>query len=167
MLLSLSILLSLPLLAVATVPSIGNVPAYTSQRACAQSCFGDNVNGAAWVIAEHVDCTYDDPRAISNECICRIDIQPSADAWLSQCVNTQCSQNTVDIISAVSIYNAYCTDAGFGSTSSGAQATTTQPGTNYFPTATVTVTAVRTVFVTSAARRLATPFYFRFLGQFQ
>lgn len=130
--LSSTILSLLPLLAVATIPSIGNVPAYSSQRACAQYCFGDSVNGAAWRIAEKLNCVDEPPSAITNECICRTDLQAGADAYLSQCVNTQCSQNTMDITAAVSIYDNYCTSAGFGSGNSGAQATTTPIGTFIF-----------------------------------
>ncbi|KAI0875486.1 hypothetical protein GGS24DRAFT_287183 [Hypoxylon argillaceum] len=54
-----------------------------------------------------------DYQNVQNECFCRPDLQTDADAFLQRCVNSACAQSTLDTNSATSIYDAYCTGAGF------------------------------------------------------
>jgi hypothetical protein len=88
--------------------SIQYVSAYTSQRECAFACQGINPNDAD-VIANALSC---DTEPIENSCFCRSDLQAEAENYISTCVQRMCS-NTQDATSAVSIYDAYCTSAGF------------------------------------------------------
>jgi hypothetical protein len=75
----------------------------------------------------------------------RIDISNS-------CVSNGCNKATIDINSAVSIYDGYCTSAGYHRASVTTPATTT--GMQGSPS-TVTVTAVATVTVSSAKRQVS------------
>ncbi|KAI8635511.1 hypothetical protein F5Y19DRAFT_408078 [Xylariaceae sp. FL1651] len=96
-------------LAASELASITQSPVYASQRPCAQYCFAGFGNGPD-ILAEGLGCDTKNPQ---NECICRPDRQSAGDAYLSDCVGNNCSENTIDINSAVSIYDAYCTGAGF------------------------------------------------------
>ncbi|GAW15882.1 hypothetical protein ANO14919_053040 [Xylariales sp. No.14919] len=90
--------------------SITRVPEYSSQRPCAQGCFGGGIFTVAGALANGIGCDYHNPQ---NECVCRLDLQDTADGYLQNCVSRECSANTLDTNSAVSIYDAYCTAAGF------------------------------------------------------
>lgn len=59
----------------------------------------------------------------TNECICRADLQADADVKIRSCVSSYCKKNEQDMASAVSIYDAYCTGAGFFRASAVAQET--------------------------------------------
>ncbi|KAI0401215.1 hypothetical protein F4802DRAFT_440887 [Xylaria palmicola] len=89
---------------------ITQAPAWQSQRPCAQKCFYGGVYAGPDRLAEAIGCENDPSE---NECICRPDLQASADAFLQSCVYSTCTRNTLDTNSAVSIYDSYCTEAGF------------------------------------------------------
>lgn len=130
----------------ATTATITGVPAYSSQRPCAHRCFyvGGSFDGGADLLANNIGCDVD---PIENECICRPDIQPLAHSHLSSCVNDRCDSMTVDLNSAVSIYDDYCSSNGYTAESPAPTTTTgTQP-----PSAAVTVTIVETVAAGGAA----------------
>ncbi|KAI0505693.1 hypothetical protein F5B22DRAFT_651491 [Xylaria bambusicola] len=130
--------------------SITQLPVYASQRPCAQRCFAYNTNAGPERVANEIGCDSDVPQ---NECFCRSDLQADADAFLQTCVDRGCDQNSKDTNSAVSIYDAYCTSAGYMRD----VLATPASGTDDFPSvATVTVTA--TVKVSSAQRRFASRF---------
>lgn len=99
-----------PILA-ATV-TLTNLPAYQSQRSCAIPCFyiGYASGGGPDQLAGQLDCSVS---PIENDCFCRADLQDDADALIQSCVYEACSRNTIDVSSAVSIYDSYCTAAGF------------------------------------------------------
>ena len=84
---------------------------YTSQRTCAFVCQG--INDDADLIAEELNC---DTSSLLNSCFCRSDLQAKAEYYISSCVQNMCA-DTQDATSAVSIYDAYCTSAGFLKTS--------------------------------------------------
>jgi len=88
--------------------SIQYVSAYTSQRDCAFACQGINPDDAD-VIANYLTC---DTEPLENSCFCRSDLQAKAENHISTCVQSMCG-DTEDATSAVSIYEAYCTSAGF------------------------------------------------------
>jgi hypothetical protein len=89
--------------------SIQYVSAYTSQRECALACQGINPNDAN-LIAEALSCA---TGPIENSCFCRSNLQAEAENRISTCVQSMCG-DTQDATSAVvSIYDAYCTSAGF------------------------------------------------------
>lgn len=101
--------------------SIQDIPAFTSQRPCALNCIS-GLNGEPEILAEDMGCAYS---PIENECFCRPDLQGTAESIVRQCVNNYC-QNTLDVNSAVSIYDAYCT--GLGSTRAAGAVTTSATG---------------------------------------
>lgn len=128
----------------AATESITGVPDYDLQRPCAKRCFyyGSSSDGGADNLAGGIDCDVD---PIRNDCICRVDLQPSAQSYLSSCVNDKCDDNTVDLNSALAIYNDYCTSNGYVTGSQTAATTTTTNIGMQPPSATVTVTIIQTV----------------------
>lgn len=96
----------------AATVTLTNLPAYQSQRSCAIQCFyiGFSSGGGPDRIADNLDCPVD---PIENDCFCRADLQDDADAFIQSCVYDYCSKNTIDVSSAVSIYDSYCTAAGY------------------------------------------------------
>ncbi|KAI1171533.1 hypothetical protein F4777DRAFT_565114 [Nemania sp. FL0916] len=97
-------------LASSEIVSITRLPAYASQRPCAKLCWSGGIFTAAGVLANAIGCDSGPPE---NECVCRLDLQDDADGYLSSCVSNECDANTLDINSAVSIYDTYCTAAGY------------------------------------------------------
>ncbi|RYC61012.1 hypothetical protein CHU98_g5198 [Xylaria longipes] len=97
-------------LAASETASITQAAVFASQRPCAQGCFTYDLSEGPDRLAQAIGCDYDNP---PNECFCRPDLQADADAFLQSCVNRECSQNTLDTNSATSIYDEYCTGAGF------------------------------------------------------
>jgi hypothetical protein len=81
--------------------SIASISDYGNQRLCAQACFWNNVDNLGGAL----NCP---GVPAQNSCYCRADLQPVATTWLFSCVNSAC-KNSVDIASATSIYEAYCT----------------------------------------------------------
>ncbi|KAI0866068.1 hypothetical protein F4860DRAFT_509250 [Xylaria cubensis] len=142
-------LLALLHLAASEKASITQAAVFASQRPCAQGCFTYDLYEGPDRLAEGIGCDYKNPQ---NECFCRPDLQSDADAFLSSCVNRECSQNTLDTNSATSIYDAYCTGAGFLRDTP----STPTSGTGDFPS-TVTVTVTATVRVSSAQKRFTSP----------
>jgi hypothetical protein len=144
-----ALLVMLQLVASATV-TIEENPAFQSQRPCARGCFM-RFGAAVYAVADAIGCEPNDPQ---NECVCRPDLQAGADVYIKSCVNNNCGKNTLDVNSAVSIYDSYCTSAGFLRETT-VPATTTS-GTDNSPS-TVTVTMLQTVTVSSAQKRLKSP----------
>ncbi|KIX10648.1 uncharacterized protein Z518_01732 [Rhinocladiella mackenziei CBS 650.93] len=140
--------------ATAATVTLTESPAYASQRSCAIYCWyaGFSVDGGPDQLASELDCPVD---PIENDCFCRPDLQASADSYLKSCVSGVCDGNTVDVNSAVSIYDSYCTSAGYLRAEETAPAQTSS-GTQQ-PPATVTVTALRTVTVSSGQQSLRSP----------
>ncbi|KAH6723721.1 hypothetical protein BKA61DRAFT_15079 [Leptodontidium sp. MPI-SDFR-AT-0119] len=87
--------------------SITDESAFSSQRRCAQGCMGSSDSGPLFLASE-LSCA----KPYDNSCFCRSDLQQKAESYLKSCVNSACT-NTLDASSAVSIYDAYCTSAGF------------------------------------------------------
>jgi hypothetical protein len=137
--------------ATSTTVSIDDVPQYSSQRPCAISCFYLGAFKGPDALAMAIGC---DPETITNECLCRSDLQDNADTALRHCVSSKCGSNSLDIGSATSIYDNYCTSAGFNR----AETPTTTSGEDFSPTATVTVTTIQTIFISSGNRQLQAPF---------
>ncbi|KAI0433261.1 hypothetical protein F5Y09DRAFT_92005 [Xylaria sp. FL1042] len=107
---SLIAIFSLLHLAACESVSLAQASAFASQRPCAQSCFGGGIFGDVGELADGIGCAYQNPQ---NECVCRLDLQSNADEYIASCVSRYCSANTLDITSAVSIYDSYCTSAGY------------------------------------------------------
>ncbi|KAK6513206.1 hypothetical protein TWF506_009369 [Arthrobotrys conoides] len=75
------------------VATITNLDAYTAGRACMRDCI--------YNIAGRNGCDN------TNNCICRIDLQPQFTSYLSTCISNSCGY-TRDVSSGVSIYQGYC-----------------------------------------------------------
>ena len=90
--------------------TLTNGKEYQSLRPCAQGCFGGTISMDTCYLANEIGC---DPSPATEECICRPDLHAAADSYLTQCVYKRCEQNELDTNSAVSMYDSYCTAAGF------------------------------------------------------
>ncbi|KAH1324210.1 hypothetical protein KXW56_004202 [Aspergillus fumigatus] len=79
------------------------------------------------LLADRIGCEVD---PIGNECICRLDLQQTADSFLRRCVSDNCGSHAFDVSSAVGIYAEYCTSNGYTRATSTTQTTgTTSSGT--------------------------------------
>lgn len=102
------------------------------------------------ILAEDMGCG---TSPIENDCFCRADLQQNAENIIRSCVNNDC-QETQDVNSAVSLYDAYCTGAGF-TADAATTAATGMPNSN--TPATVTITRIETVTASSGQQRLMSP----------
>jgi len=118
--------------------SINNIPAYSSQRACVQHCL---FQGGFNDLGGSLDC----PAPLLDSCICRTDLAFSVSSFLSTCVSSGCTSDTVDIGNALSIYTTYCN----GATAPANIAAATTPGTSGGSSKTLTLTA--TIFTVNGA----------------
>ena len=99
--------------------TIASLEAYKLQHDCAQGCFwysignGENSDG----IADAISCQHPVNVGALDSCFCRLDLQSVAETYLSTCISVACSYGggavTVDISSAVSIYDNYCSAKGY------------------------------------------------------
>jgi len=141
------ILVLLPLLCLSVtlaqntnLQTIFSLDIYSSQKPCAQGCFTYGfVNDACWgdLVGSAIGCAvkgqcYGGSAAALNSCYCRTDLQPVAESYLTSCVKSACTvgDSSIDISSAGSIYNYYCSgilaaSVPASTTQGGAQATTT------------------------------------------
>jgi hypothetical protein len=118
-----------------------SLPAYTSQRACAQLCFYGCIycGIGPWTAGIRGAVGCDLP--FLDSCMCRTDLFSSASGYLSTCVSSACSSNSVDVNSALSIYGSYCAKAN-------------SPATNV---ATITPASVATTTTTTVATSGSSP----------
>lgn len=139
-------------LVISEIATITEYQGYAAQRPCAKNCFYLGAYAGPDNLADHMGCQMSNAQ---NECICRSDLQVLGERYVRTCVISSCSSNAADINAATSIYNAYCTDAGFTR-----DAAVTYSGTLDNPPTTVTVlrTVVQTMTVSSGQKRLRTPF---------
>jgi hypothetical protein len=95
-------------LALATVVSIRDGPAFKAMRECARGCLV--WNGSIDLIGE-LGCVY----PYQNECLCRPDLASAASKHLSTCGSAYCTVGpaSVDISTAIGLYNSYCVANGF------------------------------------------------------
>jgi hypothetical protein len=103
----LSLLQAFPVLSDApATQSLYSEDLYKQQRSCAQGCF---VGYYGDTIGSDLSC----PSPILNSCYCRGDLQAVAVSIISSCVSSACSSDTIDVQSATSLYQAYCTSNGY------------------------------------------------------
>jgi hypothetical protein len=98
----------------ASPQTIASLPAFSSLRSCASVCFwnGEPHRGGD-VLGVILDCCGGSvvcKDGADNSCFCRADLMAKATNWLSTCVNTKCSSQSVDVASAIALYNGYCID---------------------------------------------------------
>lgn len=139
-----------------TYQTIASVDAYSQLRACVQGCFlYGNAGCAGDSIADAIKCPYGCFNVALDSCYCRPDLQTDAERHLSTCIKTRCTgagATTVDISSAVSIYDGYCLAAGYTAIREPASTeATTTPSSD-----TSTVTTTRVVTETSTPTTIIT-----------
>lgn len=114
------------ILAYPTFPSAPTNP----QSPGAQSCFalgspGCSADALGNALGCHApECT---PQwAATNNCYCRSDLQSVATSYLSSCVDKGCTvgDSSIDVSSAISIYDSYCQGNGFAAMGNAPAATT-------------------------------------------
>lgn len=81
--------------------SILDSPNFSSQRDCAQQCFGGGC-GVCHDLAGSLDC----PIPYLDACICRSDLTSSALSILSSCVCLDCQYNSADLETALGVYTS-------------------------------------------------------------
>jgi hypothetical protein len=135
--------------------SLCSMAYFRTLRSCAQGCFGEgNCNG----VSNQLSCL--EGGGILNSCVCRSDLIPVGEEYLSSCVSTMCAGNTIDIGSALNVYTEYCSSTGIPppavvlatTTTLGSAPSSTEPAV-IFVTATVTETSTA---ISSSAARLGT-----------
>jgi len=104
---------------------------FTQQKPCAQSCFTGYGGGCNWdALGGKLGCQYDECASnfgSPDRCFCRLDLQSIGQSYLTSCVKAACTlgQSSIDISSAGSIYNFYCSSKGFVTTESATPVPTT------------------------------------------
>jgi hypothetical protein len=128
--------------------TIFSLDIYSSQKPCARSCFTYGYTDACWgdYVGSAIGCAANGncigvSAAASNSCYCRADLQSAAESYLTSCVKTACTvgDSSIDISSAGSIYNYYCS----AENAANVPATTTQDGAQTTTTMYVYVTVYR------------------------
>jgi hypothetical protein len=147
----LPLFLSLTLAQNAAFQTIFSLSIYSSQKPCAQSCFtngigngnvdgcfGDHVGNAIGCANDGL-CGQGSSALAPNDCYCRTDLQSVAKSYLTSCVKAGCTvgDSSIDIASAGSIYDYYCSSLGFPVNLPAS--TTAQSGTQATKTAYVTL----------------------------
>ncbi|ORY12633.1 hypothetical protein BCR34DRAFT_290643 [Clohesyomyces aquaticus] len=146
------VLLSLPLTFGQQIvtASIQKDPGYLLQKDCVKSCI---FNG--WGVKDlmpGIGCS----SPFANECLCRADQESPASKYLTTCVNSSCGTSaTADLVRAVSVYDGYCSGAGYPHANG--QAQTTPPNSNpQAPTATKVTLVTETAKTSNAASQSST-----------
>ena len=133
--------------------TIASLNGYTQLRACAQTCFDYGNDGCAGDnVADHIGCAYGCFTVAHDSCYCRADLQSKAESWLSACIKSGCTlggDTTIDISSAVGLYEGYCTAQGYSALQTPASnpATTTTSQAQTTPTTAQISTSVPTTIV--------------------
>jgi hypothetical protein len=86
--------------------SIPDLPAYSSQRVCAQGCMGPCY--AFGSVCDNLPGILQCPAPYYNSCFCRTDLSSSATSWISQCVFSGCNFDNADVQTALELYSSYC-----------------------------------------------------------
>jgi len=100
----------------------------------AQSCFAYNFAGCSTdALGGALGCHAPlcSPQwAATNNCYCRTDLQSVATSYLSSCVDKGCTVGdfSIDVSSAISIYDSYCQGNGFAAMGNSPAATTAAAG---------------------------------------
>ena len=115
------------------IQTIFGDPTYSKLRPCAQRCFyiqlGSPVDYLRDVLGSNIGCSMIRTTSITslqvaeNDCFCRTDLQPSAQAVITQCVLSRCNQNENDAATAGAMYNGYCSANGYYAAGGGGRET--------------------------------------------
>jgi len=91
--------------------TLDSVDGFAGQRDCVYRCFGwQNIGSPLDNIASKISCP---TRPVMNDCLCRPDLQRQANIAISTCVAKSCTSNQLDIQTATSLYDNYCTSNGY------------------------------------------------------
>ncbi|PVH85218.1 hypothetical protein DL98DRAFT_583813 [Cadophora sp. DSE1049] len=108
---------------------------FLPMKPCAARCIAYSTGGCGVdKLANVLGCPYaycEKETGAPNDCYCRGDNQAPANSYLSSCIKSACTVGdvSIDIASAVGLYNGYCTSNGLL-----AAAVTTAPPTTVMPT---------------------------------
>ncbi len=115
------------------IQTIFGDPTYSKLRPCAQRCFhiqlGSPVDYLRDVLGSSIGCPMVSTTSITslqvaeNNCFCRTDLQPSAQAVITQCVLSRCKQNQNDAATAGAMYSGYCSANGYYAAAGGGRQT--------------------------------------------
>jgi len=100
--------------------SIQNQPAYNEQRSCVKTCIFGYAPGGD--LGLRLGCS----PPLLNQCFCRADAPSRASSALSDCASSACTDiksPSLDISSAISLYNDYCATTVGGPASNNAEPT--------------------------------------------
>lgn len=87
--------------------SLGGDPQFLQQKQCVKGCINDSSPKG---LIGGIGCSF----PYNNDCMCRADQASPASLVLTSCVSSQCGASaTIDISRAVSVYDAYCSGAGY------------------------------------------------------
>jgi hypothetical protein len=92
---------------------------YIALRPCVKRCFWLTAGTRTRdLFGASLSCelTTTDSRTLTvamNDCYCRADLQLDAYQSLSRCVDSKCTSNSNDLLSAASAYSNYCTANGY------------------------------------------------------
>lgn len=128
--------------------SLDDSGTFQAQRPCAQRCYSGGV-GDSFRVLQEIGC---ESLPGSNDCYCRADLQDQAQAYISSCVWSACASKTQDLNIATQLYIDYCTSNGFLRDAGVTTAAPVTTGT-LRPQATVTVTVVSTLVVSSGGEK--------------
>jgi len=125
--------------------SITAAAEYAIEPACVQSCVYYNSFDVADYLVVQLGCT----STIYNACYCTQIADQSASTILSSCVNTLC-RGTTEISNAISLYESYCSGAGYPRSASASQTSTSTSVTTVSGSTTPSSTAITTTTSTSS-----------------
>jgi hypothetical protein len=133
--------------------SIWSEDGFDTARACVTGAFTNWDEGGLWNGA--LQCSKNSGGEYLNACVCRADLQPLAESYISSYVASGCSSNTVDIRSGISLYENYCTTATATTVQTTLAVTATtvqiaQSATEAVPTVTATLSNPSTSSTTSS-----------------
>ncbi|KAF2458566.1 hypothetical protein BDY21DRAFT_362803 [Lineolata rhizophorae] len=128
-----TLLLLLPSLILADDVSIGEESYFSVQRDCVRVCLYNDLDNA-------LGCPF------FNDCYCRAILAPAATSALVSCVTSRCTDGvaapSVDITSAVSVYDRYCDSAVNGADAAVPSISVAATETQQLPTVVTVVTVV-------------------------
>src|ERR1700733_3944369 len=88
--------------------SITDEAGYDEARWCVQQAFTYWDEGGLWNGA--LQCSKQSGEYLDT-CVCRCDLRPIAESYISSYIKSACTSNTIDIQSGFLIYDAYCETA--------------------------------------------------------
>lgn len=106
--------------------SITAIPEWAVQASCVQNCLYQGTVGFGYNLATNLGCVVS-TSTVFNGCYCTNVVSSKASVFLKQCVSIFCA-GTAQVDGAISVYDNYCTAAGYPRSVAAASTTTVAPG---------------------------------------